>query len=141
MRFRYILPIFFILIPIIEITLFIEIGSKIGSFNTIILIFITAIFGVYLIKNGKFSYFTEIQNSLQQGIMPEIAIFSGMFFFLAGFLLIIPGFFSDAIGALLLIKPVRHIIIRKFVHISPVKRQPHEKSRTIIDVEHKNIDE
>ena len=141
MRLKYIIPIFLILVPLIEIILFIEVGSRIGTMETIILIFTTAFLGVYLIKNGKFSYFTEIQNSLQQGIMPELAIFSGMFFFLAGFLLVIPGFFTDLIGVLLLFKPFRHIILNKFMGSSKNYRRYQKKGRTIIDVEHKNIDE
>ena len=141
MRLKYIIPIFLILVPVIEIVLFIEVGSRIGTLNTIILIFSTAIVGIYLIKNGRFSYFAEIQSSLQQGIMPQLAIFSGMFFFLAGFLLIIPGFFTDSIGVLLLFKSVRHLITSKLMKPPQNYWKSCKKSRSIIDVDHKNIDE
>ena len=141
MRLKYILPIFFIVIPVIEIILFIEIGSRIGSAYTIILIFITAIVGIYLIKNGSISYFMEIQNKLLQGVQPEVEILSGMIFFLAGFLMIIPGFFTDSLGILLLIRPIRHLFIQKYVSSFSKKTRSNRRGKTIIDVEHKNEDE
>ena len=73
--------------------------------------------------------------------MPQLAIFSGMFFFLAGFLLIIPGFFTDSIGVLLLFKSVRHLITSKLMKSPQNYWKSGKKSRTIIDVDHKNIDE
>ncbi|MEC9205726.1 MAG: FxsA family protein [Pseudomonadota bacterium] len=140
MRSKYILAILFIIIPIIEIILFIEVGSKIGTLNTIILIFGTAIIGFYLIKNGSISYFSEIQNKILQGIRPEIEILSGMIFFLAGFLLIVPGFFTDSVGVLLLIPPIRHLFLQKYTHFFLRKRRAGKRGKTVIDVDHINED-
>ena len=141
MRLKYIIPIFFILIPIIEIILFIEIGSRIGTLNTVILIFVTAIFGIYLIRDGGISHFAQIQSKLQQGARLEIEIFSGMMLFLAGFLMIIPGFFTDTFGILLLIKPIRHMIIQKYMFFYEKKERPTRRGKTIIDVDHKKEDQ
>ena len=66
MKLRQIIPIFLILVPIIEIVLFVEIGSIIGSFYTILIIIISAFLGFYLIKHHTISYIAEIQNKLLQ---------------------------------------------------------------------------
>ena len=98
MKLRQIIPIFLILFPIIEIVLFVEIGSIIGSFYTILIIIISAFFGFYLIKHHTISYIAEVQNKLLQGIKPENEIFSGILLFFSGILLIVPGFFTDFIA-------------------------------------------
>ena len=81
MKLRQIIPIFLILIPIIEIVLFVVIGSIIGSFHTILIIIISAFLGFYLIKHHTISYIAEIQNKLMQGIKPENEIVSGILLF------------------------------------------------------------
>ena len=92
-----------ILIPIIEIYLFIKIGSQIGAFNTILLIFFTAIIGVYY---AKYEGLVTIKSGFSQLIknkIPAYEIISSAIIAFAALLLIIPGFASDTVGFLLII--------------------------------------
>ena len=88
-------------IPLIEIYLFIKIGSLIGAFNTILLIFITAIVGV---SYARYEGFNTIRSGIKQLIKNELPIYeivSGATLAFAAFLLILPGFATDLIGILL----------------------------------------
>ena len=136
MKLRQIIPIFLILFPIIEIVLFVEIGSIIGSFHTILIIIISAFFGFYLIKHHAISYIAEVQNKLLQGIKPENEIFSGILLFFSGILLIVPGFFTDFIALLLLFRPTRVLIISKYASSNTGWKKTRSKG-SIIDVDHK----
>ena len=102
----------FILIPIIEISLFIEIGSNIGSFNTICLIFLTAIIGVYFVRQQGLSTFQRLANQIQKLETPIQTVGEGLVILLSGVLLITPGFFTDAIGFLGLIQFTRIFFIK-----------------------------
>jgi len=104
----------FILIPIIEISLFIEIGSIIGSFYTIILIFVTAIVGVFFVRQQGISTFQKLTSQLQNLETPVQTMFEGLVILISGILLITPGFFTDALGFLGLI-PFSRIIFIKLV--------------------------
>ena len=104
----------FILIPIIEISLFIEIGSIIGSFYTIMLIFITAIVGVFFVRQQGISTFQKFTFQLQNLETPVQTMFEGLVILISGILLITPGFFTDALGFLGLI-PFSRIIFIKLV--------------------------
>ena len=102
-----------ILVPIIEIYLFIKIGSQIGAFNTISLIFITAIIGViYARYEGlntlRSGFFQLIKNEL-----PAYEIISGAAITFAALLLIVPGFATDFIGFLLILPLTRKFIFQK----------------------------
>ena len=104
-----------ILIPAVEIYLFIKIGSSIGAFNTILLIFITAIIGVYYAKyeglNNIRAGFTQIfKNEL-----PAYEIISGAAIAFAAILLIIPGFATDILGFLIIFPLTRKLIFGKFL--------------------------
>ena len=90
----------FILIPIIEISLFIEIGSIIGSFYTIMLIFITAIVGVFFVRQQGISTFQKLTSQLQNLETPVQTMFEGLVILIYGIHLITPGFFTDALGFL-----------------------------------------
>ena len=102
----------FILIPIIEISLFIEIGSIIGSFYTIMLIFLTAIVGVFFVRQQGISTFQKLAYQLQNLEAPVQTMFEGLVILISGILLITPGFFSDTIGFLGLIPFTRVIFIK-----------------------------
>ena len=104
----------FILIPIIEISVFIEIGSIIGSFYTIILIFVTAIVGVFFVRQQGISTFQKLTSQLQNLETPVQTMFEGLVILISGILLITPGFFTDALGFLGLI-PFSRIIFIKLV--------------------------
>jgi len=100
----------FILIPLIEIYLFIEVGSRIGALNTILLVLFTAITGVALLRRQGLSTLQNVQRQMQAGEVPAAGMLEGMLLFFAGALLLTPGFFTDTIGFLLMIPPLRKAV-------------------------------
>tara|TARA_B100001248_G_scaffold92381_1_gene68519 strand:- start:545 stop:985 length:441 start_codon:yes stop_codon:yes gene_type:complete len=132
----------FILIPIIEISLFIEIGSNIGSFNTICLIFLTAIIGVYFVRQQGLSTFQRLANQIQKLETPIQTVGEGLVILLSGVLLITPGFFTDAIGFLGLI-PFTRIFFIKLVATFILSRYGvyKKKADDTIEADYFEIDE
>ena len=103
---------FIIGIPLIEIYLMIKIGSVIGAFNTIFLIFFTAVAGIFF---ARLEGFRALKSGFQQLVKNEIPIYeiiSGAALAFAALLLIIPGFLTDLIGFLLIIPITRKLFIR-----------------------------
>ena len=127
-----------ILIPILEIYLFIKIGTQIGAFNTILLIFITAIIGVYYAKY-------EGLNTIRAGFMqilknqtPAYEIISGAAIAFAAILLILPGFATDFFGFLLIFPISRKLI---FGNLKNKFNNQKPKKNNIIDGEYEDIDD
>ncbi len=127
-----------ILVPIIEIYLFIEIGSQIGAFNTISLIFITAIIGIFYARY-------EGLNTLKSGIpqlikneLPAYEIISGAAIAFAALLLIIPGFATDLVGFLLIFPLTRKLIFGK---ISKKFKKKENRKNHFIDGEFEDIED
>ena len=108
-------------IPIIEIYLMIKVGGVIGAFNTILLIFFTAITGVYFAKIAGLSTLKSGFNQLIKNEIPIYEMISGAALAFAAFLLIIPGFLTDIVGFLLIIPITRKFLIKpissKFEHV------------------------
>ena len=102
--------ILFIALPALEIFLFIKIGGQIGALNTVALIFLTAIIGVYFAKLQGIQTLKSGMVNLYQNKMPIYEIMSGASIAMAALLLMIPGFFTDLIGFLLLLPFTRRII-------------------------------
>ena len=101
-------------IPIIEIFLFIKIGSKIGAFNTISLVFITAFVGVIY---ARYEGINTLKSGISQLVKNEIPVYemiSGAALAFAALLLILPGFATDLIGFLLIFPVTRKIFMKKF---------------------------
>ena len=94
--------ILFIALPALEIFLFIKIGGQVGALNTVALIFLTAIIGIYFAKLQGIQTLKSGMVNLYQNKIPIYEIVSGASIAIAALLLIIPGFFSDLIGFLLL---------------------------------------
>ena len=103
---------FIIGIPLIEIYLMIKIGSVIGAFNTIFLIFFTAITGIFFARLEGLNTIKSGFNQLIKNEIPIYEIISGAALAFAALLLIIPGFLTDFIGFLLIIPITRKIIIK-----------------------------
>ena len=103
-----------ILVPIIEIFLFIKIGSQIGAIATILLIFITAIVGVYYAKYEGLNILKSGFTQLRKNETPKYQIISGAAIALAAFFLIIPGFATDIFGFLILFPSTRNFFLKKF---------------------------
>ena len=103
-----------ILIPIIEIYLFIKIGSQIGAFNTISLVFITAIVGIFYARYEGLNTLRSGFSQLVNNELPAYEILSGATIAFAALLLIIPGFATDIVGFFLIFPLTRKIILKKF---------------------------
>ena len=101
-----------ILIPIVEIYLFIKIGSQIGAFNTILLIFITAIIGIYYAKYEGLNTIRSGFTQLVKNEVPAYEIISGAAIAFAAILLIIPGFATDFLGLLIIFPPTRKFLLK-----------------------------
>ena len=102
-------------IPLIEIYLFIKIGSQIGAFNTVLLILTTAVAGVAYARYEGFNTLKSGFSQLVKNEMPVYEIISGATLAFAALLLILPGFATDLIGIMLVIPFTRKIILNKFI--------------------------
>ncbi|KAF7768890.1 UPF0716 protein FxsA [Pseudoalteromonas citrea] len=102
-----ILFVLFIVIPIIEIALLIQVSDIIGGFATIALVVLTAVIGAKLVKQQGLSAFTNVQGQMAQGQMPASELFSGLCVIIAGVLLMTPGIMTDVIGFMLLTPAIR----------------------------------
>ena len=127
-----------ILIPIIEIYLFIKIGSQIGALNTLLLIFLTAIVGIYYAKYEGLNTLRSGFSQLIKNEMPAYEIISGAVIAFAALLLIIPGFASDIIGFMLLIPLTRNLILEKF---TKKFKEKSTKKKDFIEGEFEDIDD
>jgi len=105
----------FVGIPALEVFLMIKIGGKIGALNTVSLIFLTAIIGVYFAKLEGIKTMRSGVMNMYQNKIPIYEMISGASIAIAALLLIIPGFFTDTIGFLLLIPLTRKILIGFFI--------------------------
>ena len=104
-----------LVIPLIEIYLFIKIGSQIGAFNTVLLILTTAVIGVAYARYEGFNTLKSGIAQLVKNEMPVYEIISGATLAFAAFLLILPGFATDLVGILLVIPLTRKILLSRFV--------------------------
>ena len=127
-----------ILIPILEIYLFIKIGSQIGAFNTILLIFLTAIIGIYY---AKYEGLNTIKSSFEQIVkneVPAYEILSGAAIAFAAILLIVPGFATDFLGFLFIFPVTRKLI---FGNLSNKLKENKIKKNNFIDGEFEDIED
>ena len=115
--------IYIIGLTIIEIYLFISIGSEIGAFTTIFLIFLTAIIGVYYARYEGIKTLKSGFVQLSKNEPPSYEILSGAGIAFAALLLIIPGFLTDLMGFLLIFPFTRKMIFKKFLNIKKNKNQ------------------
>ena len=123
----------FIGVPTLEVFLMIKIGGKIGALNTISLIFLTAIIGLYFAKLEGIKTMRSGVMNLYQNKIPIYEIISGASIAIAALFLIIPGFFTDTIGFLLLIPFTRKILISFF--IKKKKTSNNQENVNILDGE------
>ena len=100
----------FIIIPIFEITIFITVGSNIGVLNTIAIILITALVGIFLVRRRGLSLLFNARQNMSEGMMPTEEIKGGIFLLISGLLLITPGFFTDCVGFVVFLKPIQDFI-------------------------------
>ena len=127
-------------IPIIEIYLFIKIGSKIGAFNTITLIFLTAIIGVAYARHEGFNTLRSGISGLMKNQIPIYEMISGATLAFAAILLILPGFATDTLGILLVFPFTRKIFIKYFSK-NYYKKNNKNEEKNFIDGEYKDMDD
>ena len=127
-----------ILVPIIEIYLFIKIGSQIGAFTTISLIFITAFLGIIYARYEGFNTLKSGMSQIIKNEMPIYEIISGAALAFAAFLLILPGFATDALGLLIIFPLTRKILLKK---VSTKYSKNKNKKQDFIEGEFEDIDE
>ena len=123
----------FIGLPAFEIFLLIKIGGQIGALNTVVLIFLTAIIGIYFAKIQGIRTLRSGMVNLYQNKMPIYEILSGASIAIAALFLIIPGFFTDLIGFLLLVPHTRKIFFKLVFKKKPVTDS--KKNNVTIDGE------
>ena len=125
-------------IPLIEIYLFIKIGSYIGAFNTVSLILITAIVGIIYARYEGFQTLRSGMSQLIKNEIPVYEIISGAALTFAALLLILPGFATDLMGLILIFPPTRKLILKNFSKKYTSKNQ---KKKDYIDGEFEDKDE
>jgi UPF0716 protein FxsA len=113
-------------VPLLEIALFIKVGGWIGLWPTLALIVLTAVVGAWMLRQQGLSVLMRAQRQLSEGTLPVAAVFEGLCLVVAGALLLTPGFFTDAIGALLLVPIFRQVLYRQVrarieAHIVPAR--------------------
>ena len=127
-----------ILVPIIEIYLFIKIGSQIGAFSTIFLIFVTAVVGIIYARYEGLNTLRSGFTQLVKNELPAYEMISGAAIAFAALLLIIPGFATDALGFLILFPITRKLLFKKF---SKNISKSSTKKENFIDGEFQDIED
>ena len=128
---------FIILVPVIEIYLFIKIGSQIGAITTILLIFSTAIIGIYYAKYESINTLKSGFSQLSRNIAPTYEMVSGIAIAFAAILLIIPGFATDILGFFIIFPITRKFILDKFIK----KFNEKSKKNNFIDGDFEDIED
>jgi UPF0716 protein FxsA len=124
-------------IPIVEIYLFIKVGSQIGAFNTILLIFITAFLGLVYARYEGFNNLKTGMSQMVRNKVPVYEIVSGAALAFAALLLILPGFATDFLGLLIIFPPTRKLIFKKV----SIKQKTNNKKQNFINGEFEDIDD
>ena len=127
-------------IPLIEIYLFIKVGSQIGALNTILLILVTAIVGIWYARYEGFNTLRSGMSQLVKNELPLYEIVSGAAIAFAALLLILPGFATDIIGILLIFPVTRKIILSKYSR-NYSKNKIKIKKKNFIEGEYEDIED
>jgi UPF0716 protein FxsA len=102
-------------VPLIELVVIIKVGSAIGAFETVALLVLCSLVGVWLVKQQGLAVLRRAQREADAGRVPTTSLLDGVLLLVAGGLLIFPGFVTDIVGALLLLPPVRYVLRRLLV--------------------------
>ncbi|MBM46343.1 MAG: hypothetical protein CL458_08850 [Acidimicrobiaceae bacterium] len=113
-----VLFILFVVVPILELMVIIQVGQSVGAWNTVILLVVDSLVGAWLVKHQGIGLLKKSQDRLRKGELPSDEIFSGVTVLFAGALMLTPGFLTDLVGLLLLVPPIRALVLmivrRKF---------------------------
>ena len=128
-------------IPIIEIYLFIKVGSEIGALNTILLVLTTAVVGIWYARYEGFNTLRSGMSQLVKNELPLYEIVSGAAIAFAALLLILPGFATDIIGILLVFPVTRKIILSKYSKKNTSKKKDNDRGKNYIEGEYEDIED
>ena len=128
-------------IPLIEIYLFIKVGAQIGALNTVLLILLTAIVGIWYARYEGFNTLRSGMSQLVKNELPLYEIVSGAAIAFAAILLILPGFATDIIGILLVFPVTRKIILSKYSKKNTSKKNDNDKGKNYIEGEFEDIED
>ena len=128
----------FLVVPLVEIWLLIEVGSVVGAIWTVMLVVLTAMIGAALVRAQGLATLSRSQAQLRAGELPAVEMFEGVALIVAGALLLTPGFFTDTVGFTLLVPPLRRWLIRTVMERrffqptpSPGTTAPGDRRRTL----------
>ncbi|MBE8182235.1 MAG: FxsA family protein [Candidatus Portiera sp.] len=128
----------FILAPLIEIYVLIQVGGEIGALSTILLILTTAALGVFIIQYQGIRVLSKLQKELRSGKSPAASVWHTLLLMVAGICLLTPGFVTDSLGGLLLIPPFRMWMLRVLIRRWLQKR--FSRKVTVVEGEFKVLD-
>jgi UPF0716 protein FxsA len=106
----WLLAVLFLVVPVVEIAVIIQVGHAIGAMETVVLLILVSLLGGWLVKREGVGVFRRITTAVQTGRVPGRELADGALILLAGALLLTPGFVSDILGILLLLPPVRAVV-------------------------------
>lgn len=143
------MPLFliFLIVPLIEIALFIQVGGLIGLWSTLLVVVLTAVLGAYLVRSQGLAVLNQLRGSFEELRDPTEPIAHGAMVLFSGALLLTPGFFTDAVGFALMVPAIRSAVFRYFrarINVQTVNfgsRHSPEKDETIIDADFIDLDD
>lgn len=138
----------FVVAPLVELYVLIQVGSVVGALPTILICIFTAVLGGWLVRVQGFSVLFRARQMMERGEVPALEILEGAVLLLAGLALMLPGFITDAVGFLLLVPPVRRAVILWVLRRRGVLRPgqplhpggPQDKSQGYIEGEYRKED-
>ncbi len=139
--------IIFVIIPLIEISLFVSVGEEIGLVKTLLLCLLTAMIGAVLIRQQGLQTLLTARSAMNKGEVPVSAIFDGICLAVSGALLMTPGFFTDAIGFSLCVPKIREVLRHKLaahfdIHVPGDPAGQHRRvDPDVIEVEYEKLDD
>lgn len=137
--------IIFVIIPLLEVFAFIQVGDEIGVFKTLLLCVLTAMIGGMLVRQQGLETLVKAQNNFRSGQIPLDALFDGFCIVIAGAMLLTPGFVTDTMGFLLLIPPFRKFVREKIAASGKFKvygagmEQPRAHDSDIIEGDYETV--
>ncbi|MEK6215956.1 MAG: FxsA family protein [Boseongicola sp.] len=143
------MPLFllFLIVPLIEIALFIQVGGFIGLWYTLLIVVLTAILGTYLVRSQGLAVLNQLRGSFEELRDPTEPLAHGAMVLFSGALLLTPGFFTDAVGFALMVPAVRSAVFRYFrsrINIQSVQfgsQSSPAQDETIIDADYEDLDD
>lgn len=112
---RLILIAVFIAVPLLEIFLFAEVGQLVGGVGTVALVVFTAVLGALLLRHQGLYTLNKVRTSVDRGDLPAIPMVEGAILFVGALLLLLPGFFTDGVGFVTLLPPVRRVMAKRLL--------------------------